>query len=56
MDKLKELIKDGLDPDELVEILNLDTEQLMYYLDDCIEECQDKFQFLLGPEDEGDVR
>lgn len=46
MDELKKKIGERVDPDELIEILDLSTEELLYYLSDCIEECRDKFHFL----------
>ena len=42
---IKELIQEQVDPDALVEILGLSTEQLMYYLDDCINEAIDNGTF-----------
>lgn len=51
MDKLREKIIDALDPDDIIAILDLSTEELLYYLHDPIEECIDKFKFLEGPED-----
>jgi hypothetical protein len=36
--ELKPLILEQLDPEELVDILHLGTEQLMYHLNDVVEE------------------
>lgn len=42
---LKQRIKEQVDPDLLIELLDLNTEQLMYYLDECINEAIDNGTF-----------
>ena len=51
--QIKEMIKEQVDPDLLVELLDLNTEQLMYYLDDPINEAIDNgtFNYLKETED-----
>lgn len=43
LEELKERIVDNIDPDLLVEILNVPTTQLVDRLEDLIEENRDKF-------------
>ena len=44
--QLQQLIIDNLNPEELIEILGLSTEDLCYELNDRIEECKYKFEHL----------
>ncbi len=44
--ELQELIISNLNPEELVDILGLTTQDLCYELDDRITECKDKFEYL----------
>lgn len=46
MYKLLKLIKDNVDPDELIDVLELTTEQLCDILEPYIEEKQDRFNYL----------
>ena len=46
MSDLIENIREKCDPDELIEVLGLDTEELVYILYEYIREQKDKFDYL----------
>ena len=52
MNKIMEHIIERVDPDELIDVLGLSTEELTTLLYDVILASQDKFNYLLGEEDE----
>ena len=54
MDRLIELIIERVDPDELIDVLGLSTEDLTLQLYDVILSSQDKFYYLIEAGDEDD--
>lgn len=46
LEEKKELLVDHIDPDFLVEVLNIDTAELADAFEDRILECWDKFMYL----------
>ena len=46
LEELKEIISERIDPDELVELLEIHTEELLEYFEDKLIEKRNKFKFI----------